>query len=297
MTVDAITSNPWLQFVSLIIAIASFIAAVIFYKKSRRDKIPYYSVIKQTIIENSTPLLHSLSVNFNGIAQPFITVVKIAFWNHGAETIAIEDIAEAKPLVIVVDEGVNVLNAKVLKSTDDANQFGLGEMHKQEDGSTVIPIIFDFLDQGDGALVQVVHNGDEKTPVWVEGRIKGAKDLLPQNPSVTGQSVYKKTLKMINSRYLMTYINIFYVFMGLLLIIAGCFYQSAIPEIVIGIFFLFIPIVDGFMFVRKGIRKVPKAIKIVGEEGRTPSEIRAPNSAPNSGSGPNSGRTKPAIRK
>jgi hypothetical protein len=163
MTIETITANTWFALTSLAVATSSLVAAFIFYRKSRRDKTPCYSVTRQSIIENSAPLLPGLSVQFNGAVQEVITVAKVAFWNHGTETIARQDIAEAKPLAIVVDEGVEVLNATILKRIDIANQFKIGEPQKHDNAPTTVPVSFDFLDRGDGALVQIVHNGKEKT--------------------------------------------------------------------------------------------------------------------------------------
>lgn len=235
MTIEMITGNPWFSLVSLAITTASLAAAVIFYRKSRRDKVPCFSVTRESIIENSAPLIAGLSVQFNGEVQKVITVAKVAFWNHGAETIGGQDRAKAKPLEIVVDNGVDVLNATVLKSTDDANQFRIGEPQKQEDGRTTIPITFDFLDRSDGALFQVVHNGEERTRVWVEGKIKGADDPLHQGFLPFDRLFVRSMARMTNLHSFIVVAFSIYLVFGLGLVFLGIIYPSARIAIVPGV--------------------------------------------------------------
>lgn len=256
MTIEMITSNPWFSLVGLIVTTVSLVVAFIFYRKSRRDKIPCYSVTKQTVIENSAPILPGLSVQFNGVVQKVITVAKVAFWNHGTETIMRQDIADAKPLTIIIDEGVKVLNATVLKRTDLANQFEIGEPQKQENGTISVPISFDFLDRGDGALVQVVHNGEEKTMVWVEGRIKGSHNPLRQSSFMPDQ----RWIRKMSQRSFMAVCLSLYLVFGIVLII-GVIRELAIA---FGVLFVLISFL-GYLGIM-GVRKVPAAINPVDED-------------------------------
>jgi len=262
MEIETITANPWFALASLVVTISSLIVAFIFYRKSRRDKTPCYIVTRQSIIENSVPLLPGLSVHLNGVVQEVITVAKVAFWNHGNETIVRQDIAEAKPLAIIVDEGVDVLNANVLKCTDKANQFQIGEPQKEDDGSTTVPISFDFLDRGDGALVQIVHNGEERTRIWVEGRIKGARNPLKQSLPTPDHRLVRRLFLMLGSRLLFSLVAYIYVVFGVGLFVIGIFVSSARPAIAFGCLFLLFSLL---CFLMLG-RKVPPTISPVDEE-------------------------------
>jgi len=266
LTIETITSNSWFSFISLAVTTASLVAAVIFYRKSRRDKIPCYSVRRQSIIENSASLLPGLSVHFSDVVQQSITVAKVSFWNHGAETINSQDIAEAKPLVIIVNGGVEVLNGIVLKRTDGANQFRIGEPQKQENGTTAIPITFDFLDRGDGALVQVVHNGDEETRVWVEGRIKGVIDQLRQISLAPNQDIHRKMGILQNSRSFMLLTFSVYLAMGLGLLFGGLVHASIAPNTILTGVFLVGASAFGFIILLARRSSVPSAISPVNEE-------------------------------
>jgi hypothetical protein len=260
MTVQTITDNPWFSLAGPVVAIASLIVAFIFYRKSRRYKTPCYHVTRQSVIENSVPLLPGLSIQFNGVVQEVITVAKVAFWNDGAETIARQDIAEAMPLAIVVDEGGEVLNTTVIKSSDLANQFEIGEPTKQENGHTSIPISFDFLDRGNGALAQVVHNGVETTQVWVEGRIKGANVTLVQSSSPVKQRMRMmlSSVPLSHIRKLVPVIISIYSICGVISLVIGVSSSKLRPAIILGLAFLVSALLFYVVFLFG--RKVPAAI-------------------------------------
>jgi hypothetical protein len=270
MTIEMITGNPWFSFISLAVTVISLVAAFIFYRKSRREKTPCYGVIRQSIIENSAPLLPGLSVHFNGIVQEAITVAKVAFWNCGNETIVHQDVAEAKPLTIIVEKGVDVLGATVLKRTDSANQFQISEPQKQKDGSTSIPFGFDFLDSGDGGLVQVVHNGGQMTRVWVDGRIKGFHGNMQQYSPRPNQRVVASTMRVIRSRVLNAVVVLLYLIIGVMLISRNIHDALVSPGIFFGVACVLISLFAFVVFFLG--RKVPIGISPNDEE--TPSKVR-----------------------
>ena len=177
MSVSTFTESFFLSLVSVSVTIASVVLAYVFYRRSRREKGPTHVIAQRTIIENKRPLLRGLSVHFIGVEQELITVANIAFWNRGAETILHSDIAEGKPLGVILGEGSNLLDARILKTSDSANQCRLGEPRTEADGRVVIPIDFDYLDRNEGMLIQLVHNGSRTHEVALVGKIKGARDL------------------------------------------------------------------------------------------------------------------------
>ncbi len=264
MTIETITGNPWFSLTNIVITTISLVMVFVFYRKSRREKLPYYSVARQSIIENSAPFLPGLSVHFNGVEQKVITVAKVAFWNHGTETIVRHDITQAKPLVIVVKEGVNVLNASVLKHTDTANQFEIGKPQRDQNGLTSIPITFDFLDRGDGALVQVVHNGHERTRIWVEGRIKGAQEPSRQSSPTSDQRHLNRMLRLTRSRSATAVDITTFLVIGIIVIVGYICVPTMRPFFALVALFVILALL-GCLISIVG-RKVPAAIDPIDEE-------------------------------
>lgn len=175
MTVAETVEHPYFTLGLAGIAILGIVLAILFYIKSRRYKLPLYVIVSRNVIKNQTPLIPGLSVHFKGQEQNLVTVSHVWFWNQGNETINASDIVGAKPLAIHIAEGVDLLDVQIVKVVDNANGCKMGLPVKQNDGSVLIPIQFDYLDKEDGLVVQIVHNGDAAHKMKVSGKIKGVE--------------------------------------------------------------------------------------------------------------------------
>lgn len=210
MTLQEIVQHPYFALVMAFLAILSLILTVIFYRRSRRHKKPLFATVQRTIIENSTPMVPGFSVHFNGEKQPRVTVVQLWFWNQGDETIRAVDIPKASPLEIAVAPGASLLNAQIVKTTDDANQCSLGEPQLKEDGSMSIPLRFDYLDHEDGMVVQIVHNGDSCHLIRICGNIMGVKEIRRAVDASTSRDLnIALMIKLLKRPKLMGLVSIF----------------------------------------------------------------------------------------
>jgi hypothetical protein len=177
VSLEEIAQSPHFAISSFVTALLGLIAAYTFFRRSKRERRPYYSISQQTIIQNKKASLPGLSIHFHGAEQERITVVDVAFWNRGRETIRDVDVATADKLRIVVAKDAEVLDVRILTTCDDANQCSITDPEKNKDGGTAIPLEFEYLDQNEGLVVQVVHNGSQEHQVTVQGKVKGASIL------------------------------------------------------------------------------------------------------------------------
>jgi hypothetical protein len=106
-------------------------------------------------------------MTFRGAAVKTVTLTKWAFWNAGTKTIDGRDVPERDPILLHIQDG-RVLNAKIVHLSSPA--IGL---EAEERGDASIMLRFDYLDHGDGGVVQVVHTGRGKKAVEVRGSVKG----------------------------------------------------------------------------------------------------------------------------
>ncbi len=178
MTFEDVTQSPYFSISFGVVAVLGIFTTYFFYRRSKRERKPYYSVVQRTIIQNKKPSLPGLSIHFQGNEQEMITVANVMFWNRGKETIRDVDIAQADPLRIAVDAGTEVLDARILKCCEDANQCNIGMQEIQVEGATIIPLQFDYLDQNEGMLVQIVHNGSRSHRISVKGKVKGSAEVF-----------------------------------------------------------------------------------------------------------------------
>ncbi|MCF7838332.1 MAG: hypothetical protein K9N49_06850 [Candidatus Marinimicrobia bacterium] len=177
MSIADIVESPYFTLALAGIAILGLLLTIVFYRKSRRRKLPLFEIARRTLIQNRTPLITGLSVHFKGQEQNVITVAHVWFWNQGDDTINASDIASANPVAISVARGVDLLDVQIIKVVDKANRCEIGEPEQEDDGSFLIPLRFDYLDKGDGLVVQIVHNGETRHHVTVTGKIKGVDHI------------------------------------------------------------------------------------------------------------------------
>lgn len=163
-------SNPWLAISSFFIAIVGIILAIGFYLKSRRLKIPCYSIRSINVVQDLISKFESLEIRYAGDAIENLTVTKLAFWNWGKETINSSDIASADPLLVRATEGYKILEAKVIYANNPANQFSIID----HEDKTAVSLNFDYLDKNEGAVIQIIHTGTTNDHIQVTGTIKGA---------------------------------------------------------------------------------------------------------------------------
>jgi hypothetical protein len=84
---------------------------------------------------------------------------------------------DSDPLRIIVSEGSSILDTAVLNRTRLANDVSCA---LRPDSGNEIECRFDYLDPGDGALIQLIHTGTDK--VQVSGSLRG----LPKGVLIIG---------------------------------------------------------------------------------------------------------------
>lgn len=173
---------PWVrefvtsQAVSILrigLALISIILAFVFFRKSQRAKMPCWAFRNATLIQGHSSRLTDLEVTFKGHRVETLSVGRFLFWNRGNETIDGQDIARVNPLRIVPAGGGQILDAKLLTANNPSSQFSAT---LAPDGNAVT-LLFDYLDQAQGALLQIAHTGSAASGIALVGDIKGARPI------------------------------------------------------------------------------------------------------------------------
>ncbi len=168
-----------------IVGVVGVVFALYFgLKKSKYKKLTY--VIRSSNI--FTGLEHTIpdvEVRFPGYGLPVnrLTVTKVAFWNAGTETIPSQDVVMENPLFLRAKTGVAILSVRVIDCTNRYNKVDT-RLDGQRMGAA---ITFDYLDQNDGALLQIFHTGLGNDDIQLEGTIKGVRSIQ-RRPLITPQS-------------------------------------------------------------------------------------------------------------
>jgi hypothetical protein len=177
-----ILQSPWWGVLSLVLAAVGLLLALIFYRKGKKERKPRYSVASRTLISGSASGLDQLEIFVKGVLQERVTVSKVAFWNAGGETIRSADIVTKAPIEIALKAGANLLSSSVIYVTEPSIEVTTDAVKvlpaKEDDpGETRLPISFNYLERGQGFVVQIAHNGEALHPVRVTGKIMGALDI------------------------------------------------------------------------------------------------------------------------
>ena len=179
MIIDGIATNPYLMIGSYVLTAISFILAIAFYLKSKREKIPTFQTYSRTLIQGRDSELSDLKILYKNELQERVTVTKLAFWNAGRETINRVDIADSDILRIEVPAGVRVLDVKLLQQSELSNEFNLGSVENaaNSENQSKIPLSFEYVDYRNAVVIQLVHTGDCATKMRLLGKIKGAERI------------------------------------------------------------------------------------------------------------------------
>lgn len=162
-------NQPWF---GSIVGIAGLIFAVVgllSYRAARIGARPvYFQRARQLIGKKEQELPEEVEITFNGHAVPRLTSTQCFFWNAGKSPISGADIVPGDPLRLEFDEGDEIVKARVVRTTRSVNNIQVDSPAKSHRAL----LTFDFLDPGDGVVLELLHTSALRFPK-VAGTIKG----------------------------------------------------------------------------------------------------------------------------
>jgi len=194
------------KIISYILAILGLILAYIFYRLGKKEKRPLYVTNNIPIIGQQHATLGS-DIKIFYKEQPIkqVSICRIAIENDGKALIDKDDIVPTDPLRVIFDKDVQILSTTIIKVSRDSISFKITEIQKN-----IINFTFDFLDKHDGAIIEVMYDGEAIIKPVIKGTIKGAVNGFEGLKSVLDP--YSKTN---------TFISIFLILLGISFLIAA----------------------------------------------------------------------------
>lgn len=168
---NEIASNPLITLLGLSLGVLGIALAIIFYLKSQRISKLRYDLYSHSLVEGLSTALDDLEVIYKGEKQDRITVTRFVFWNAGTETIRKNDLTN-DIFRIACSPEIKILDQKIVTIAKVTNEISLCSLLTDEEDCS-IPVIFDYLDTHDGAVIQIVHNGHVSNRFVLKGSIKG----------------------------------------------------------------------------------------------------------------------------
>lgn len=183
-------SNPWMNALNLFLAILGAFLSIVFYLRSIKVKKPYCLTSSTNVISNSMSEITSLEIFYKKERVTNLTKTKLVFWNAGKETLTQNDIPTSEPMTICVENGLKILNAKIIFVKNKSNQINI---KKEKNRDNKFYIEFEYIDRDEGAIIEIVHTGTSDSDVKIDGKFKGAEPL--QRNSMIGIDNLPKILK------------------------------------------------------------------------------------------------------
>lgn len=262
--VDSLSKNPWLGVLSAIITFLSLIIAIIFYYKGKRIKSLKTAIRSINLFKDTGDKIDGLEILYLENAIPNVTITKLAFWNDGNETIDGSDIAPRDPLAIKIQDDFKILESKIIYTKNESNNL---ELRNIEDGK-IIEAKFDYLDNKEGGVIQILHTGNSSSEIEFSGTIKGLGKI-----NIKSHTKKKKHL-ILKYIYNDNVINYFSIILAAFFFIIGIvslkidtkillLYKSKTKSCIFYLMLSFLYLILGCLFIKK---RVPKGFEIFDED-------------------------------
>ncbi|MBA4371521.1 MAG: hypothetical protein C0402_01525 [Thermodesulfovibrio sp.] len=156
-----------------LIGIVLAVVGIYLTVKSKKEKVPSYAYWGFNIVTNFKFSIGLLEMLCNGQRIENLTVSKIVFWNAGSETMHREDIVNTDRLRVSLPDTGDILDAKIIYANEPANQFSL----VVEENRKNVYIDYDYIDRGNGVVMQFIHTNPTPDAVVVSGKLKGVRKI------------------------------------------------------------------------------------------------------------------------
>ena len=164
---EKLMDSPIAWAILAIIAIVSFIYAIICQQKNKEKKEFSFCLKSNHLIRGKRSKFEKLSITYDGQQIEDLCVSKFTVWNSGNRTLNRTDMVESKELTISVTDECRILDVELIACSDETNGFSV----KIENEHTV-KVLFEYADKKDGAVIQIIHTGTNES-LKIECKIKG----------------------------------------------------------------------------------------------------------------------------
>lgn len=164
-----ILNQPWFGSVVGIVGLILAIAGMFSYRAAKIGARPvYFQRVRRLIGKDEQELPKEVVITFDGHPVPRLSASQFILWNSGKASISGSDVVSADPLRLEFDKNDEILKARVVRSTRDVNNSQVA----CEPKSHIANLTFDFMDPGDGVVVELIHTSSRAFPK-ILGTIKG----------------------------------------------------------------------------------------------------------------------------
>lgn len=168
---ENLMNNPVAWLILSLITVVSFVFGIYTWITGKRRKEVSVSDISHVILKAGKSQIEKLDVRYNGVNIDNLTSTKFYIWNSGNDVINTHDVVESKKFTIHSCDDTTILDAHIISETDPSNNFRIAGIEKNK-----VQLEFDYVDQGEGCLLQLLHTGSAEVLLF-DCKIKGGKKI------------------------------------------------------------------------------------------------------------------------
>lgn len=182
-------SNPIVGIAGSIASVIGLGLAIYFYVNSSyyRDLVYLVYPANAVVVKAGQP--SRLAVTLDGkTLSTDVTAAQVAFWNQGNAAIRNEHVLQTFRLVTspqarIIEATVRKKSRELVRIDLDTNQIDQGELG----------VSWNILEQGDGAILQIIFAGPPNTPISINAVIEGQRTLrkVETDPSETSDEKFR----------------------------------------------------------------------------------------------------------
>lgn len=167
---EKLMNNPYAWLFLSVLSIFSVIFGVWTWLAGKQRKEISIQCKSDILIKAGKNQIKKLDVLYDGNPIADLTSSKFYIWNSGNQVLQKTDIVAARPITIRAKKA-NLLDVMVLRMSDPTNAFQINTVSEQE-----AKVDFEYVESGDGVLVQVLHTGNF-LDLEFDCKIKGGNDV------------------------------------------------------------------------------------------------------------------------
>lgn len=165
--------NPLVGITGSIASVLGILLSVYFYWSGQeRPKLTYYVHPSKAAVFRTGQASRLRLMLDEQIVKNDISAAQVAFWNAGRKAIRQADIL--RNLTIRTSNGVPIIEARIRKISRDVVRVSLDESKLTEGQLTVM---WNILENSDGAVVQLIYQGDESTNIVAAAVVAGQPEI------------------------------------------------------------------------------------------------------------------------
>lgn len=215
---DVLLNNQIIQLIVIVFAVIGLPCTLYFGLNNPSKRQFSCSIYFARIIQSGVSKLKKLNVLYENNPVDCLSSSTFALWNSGKIDIRSTDIASGRELKIKADDKSKILDARILKCSDETNAFAIKKIEEKE-----VEISFDFVNENEGVLFEIIHNGGPRS-LNIDCKIKGGKEI-----KIVDYSMLSSISKVLRMEKMPNYVFFrFYLGFIILMMLIALFFTTAI---------------------------------------------------------------------